>query len=394
MLYLNGRFLTQGLTGVQRYAREMALALAAMPDRPAVTLLVPPGAAGLAPFAALAPRVVGHASGQAWEQLELPWAARDGMLLGLGNTGPLLAGSAQAVVVHDAGIFDTPESYGRAFRLWYRGLQKGLVLRGARLLTVSRFSAGRLAHHLGVEPPATLEGGEHILREAADPDVLARHGLAAQRYALVVGTGAAHKNLAALHAAMAELRARGLVLAVAGAKDAAVFRVGSDAPGEIRALGRVSDAELHAAMAELRARGLVLAVAGAKDAAVFRAGSDAPGEIRALGRVSDAELRALYEGALCLLFPSRYEGFGLPPLEAMWCGCPVIAGRAGAVPEVCGDAALWFAPEDAHGITRALAPLLDDTALHARVAEAGRLRAQRFSWPAAAARLLELAGEA
>lgn len=345
MFFLNGRFLSQKLTGVQRYAREVALALAAMPERPAVTLLAPPGAEGLERFAALDPRVVRGGSGQAWEQVALPLAAREGTLINLGNTGPLLAGSAQAVVVHDAGVFDTPESYSRAFRAWYRGLQRGLVMRGARILTVSRFSAGRLAQHLGVEAPATLEGGEHILREAADPTVLERHGLTAGRYALVVGTGAAHKNLAAL----------------------------------------------HAAMAELKRRGLTLAVAGAKDAAVFRAGSDAPGEVRALGRVSDAELRALYEGALCLLFPSRYEGFGLPPLEAMWCGCPVIAGPAGAVPEVCGEAALYFDAGQPESLGELVGRLADDPAERAALAAAGRARAAGFSWEMAARRLLGFA---
>ncbi len=343
MIILNGRFLAQGLTGVQRYAREIARALDAMPDRPAITLVAPPGARDLDLFPHLDPRVIGSRSGQAWEQWTLPRAARGGLLLSLGNTGPLLAGGRQAVVIHDAGAFDTPESYSLAFRSWYRAMQRGLAWRGARILSVSRFSAGRIAHHLRIpEPPATLEGGEHILREAADGAVLARHGLRPRGYALVVGTGAAHKNLLAL----------------------------------------------HAAMGALHARGLALAVAGAKDAAVFRAGTDAPGDVRALGRVSDAELRALYEGALCLLFPSRYEGFGLPPVEAMWCGCPVVAAPMGALPEVCGDAALWFDPARPASLGEAVAALADDLPRRAALAAAGHARAQGFSWDAAARRLL------
>jgi glycosyltransferase involved in cell wall biosynthesis len=224
-------------------------------------------------------------------------------------------------------------------------LQRGLVFRGARLLTVSRFSASRIGLHLGVDAPATLEGGEHILREAADASVLERHGLARQGYALVIGTGAAHKNLDALRGAAAALRSRGLALAVAGAKDVAVFRDGT-AP---------------------------------------------PEDVRALGRVSDAELRALYEGALCLLFPSRYEGFGLPPLEAMWCGCPVIAGPAGAVPEVCGEAALYFDADEPGSLAGAVARLADDASLRAGLAALGRARAAEFSWEMAARRLLGFA---
>jgi glycosyltransferase involved in cell wall biosynthesis len=116
-----------------------------------------------------------------------------------------------------------------------------------------------------------------------------------------------------------------------------------------------------------------------------------PEDVRALGRVSDPELRALYEGALCLLFPSSYEGFGLPPLEAMWCGCPVIAGPAGAVPEVCGDAALYFDPDGPRSLADAVAKLADDAALRTGLAALGRARAAEFSWEMAARRLLGFA---
>jgi glycosyltransferase involved in cell wall biosynthesis len=346
MITLNGRFLTQKLTGVQRYAREITAALdalAAKGEAPALRLLAPPGAEGLEAFPHLAPRHTGTRGGQLWEQFELPRAAQ-GMLLSLGNTGPLLA-RRQAVVIHDAGVFDTPESYGWKFRLWYRAMQRGLVARGARLLSVSEFSAGRIAHHLGVERASigvTLEGGEHILREAADVGVLARHGLRPHGYALVVGTGAAHKNLAAL----------------AHARDA------------------------------LSAAGLVLAVAGAKDASVFQQGSSTPEDVRALGRVTDGELRALYENALCLLFPSLYEGFGLPPVEAMWCDCPVIAAPAGALPEVCGEAALWFETARPASLGEAVARLAAHPELRAQLAALGRARTSIFSWDAAARRLL------
>ena len=343
MIAINGRFLTQGLTGVQRYAREMTRALAALEDAPPWRLIAPPGAEELD---GLTIRTIGTRGGHVWEQLDLPRAAAGDFLLNLGNTAPLIQGRHQAVVIHDAGVFDTPESYSWKFRAWYRGLQRGLVFRGARLLSVSEFSADRIAANLGVTRASigvTLEGGEHILREPADDSILTRHGLAPQGYALVIGTGAAHKNLAALHHAIGALAARGLVLAVAGAKDAAVFR---------------------------------------------QEGAPPSAQVRPLGRVSDAELRALYESALCLVFPSRYEGFGLPPVEAMWCGCPVVASRAGAVPEVCGDAALWFDPARPDSLGDAIAGLADDAAFRARMVEAGCLRVARFSWDAAARRLL------
>jgi glycosyltransferase involved in cell wall biosynthesis len=353
-LVLNGRFLTQGVTGVQRFATEIARAadsLAGEGAWPAGTrVIAPSGLEGPSPFRHLAlERSPDGLKGQAWEQGALPRAARGAMLVSLGNTAPLLAGRRQAVVIHDAGVFDTPESYSLAFRAWYRALHHALARLGARLLTVSEFSRGRIAHHLGLAPErigVVPEGGEHILRAPADSTVLARRGLMPGRYALVVGTQAAHKNLAALGEAAWMLAERGMVLAVAGG--------------------------------------------GAGTGGLFRAGHGASGGARALGRVSDSELRALYESAACLVFPSRYEGFGLPPLEAMACGCPVLAAPSGAVPEVCGDAALWFetAEGTARKLTAALTRLLEEPGLPDRLREAGLARAAAFTWRRAAQALL------
>jgi glycosyltransferase involved in cell wall biosynthesis len=348
---INGRFLTQRITGVQRFAAEVTGALdrmAAAGACPAPRLLAPAGA-DPSRFPHLAVERFGRLSGQAWEQAELPRRARSSVLVSLGNTAPLLAGGRQAVVIHDAGVFDTPGSYSKAFRAWYRALHGALPRCGARLLTVSEFSRGRIAHALRIDPGrigVLPEGAEHILREPADTAVLARHGLEPGRFALAVGTRAAHKGLDGLPEVAATLAAEGMRLAVAGAADPAVFRGAAGPSGE---------------------------------------------DVVALGRVTDAELRALYEAALCLLFPSRYEGFGLPPLEAMACGCPVLAAAAGAVPEVCGDAALWFdaaggQPRPADAVKR----LLREPGLAKELRRRGLARAAGFSWHAAAERLLTL----
>jgi len=106
-----------------------------------------------------------------------------------------------------------------------------------------------------------------------------------------------------------------------------------------------------------------------------------------LPHVSDAALAALYRGAECLLFPSRYEGFGLPVLEAMACGAPVVAANTTSIPEVAGNAALLFAPDDVEGMANAVRRLQTDTELRRRLIDAGRSRAAAFTWDNAAEQL-------
>ncbi len=338
-LAINARFLAQPTTGVQRFAREITLALGHLREKPRL----------LGPRDAILPaewrdggwrlETAAQARGQLWEQLVLPRQSRGAVLVNLANTAPLLRGR-QLLVIHDAGVFATPRAYSRRFRAWYRLLHAALARRGTVLATVSEFSQGEIERCLGV-PRARIavlgEGAEHILRAPSVPPPLPEGS-----YVLAVGTPAAHKNLAALAATATMLRARGLDLVATGGVAAGVF-------GE----------------------------------------AFWPGGIRPLGRVDDATLAALYRGAACLVFPSRYEGFGLPAIEAMACSCPVVAASIPALREVCGEAALFVDPDDPAGFAEAVALLLDDPPRSAALRAAGRARADRFTWRGAAENLLE-----
>jgi glycosyltransferase involved in cell wall biosynthesis len=133
---------------------------------------------------------------------------------------------------------------------------------------------------------------------------------------------------------------------------------------------------------------------GAAAVAQAVAASAAPGDVRLLGRVGDADLPALYAAAEALVFPSLYEGFGLPLLEAMACGTPVIASRGGALPEVAGDAALLVDATDAGALAAAIARVVDDGALRAHLRASGLERARAFTWTACAAATLAVYEEA
>ena len=344
-LFLNGRFLSQSVSGVQRFSLEITAAidrLIGCGEWPETTILTPRSTDVARPrYERLQQRQVGRTQGHVWEQTELPIAARGGVLLSLGNTAPLLAGKRQVVVIHDAGVFDTPESYSLRFRSWYKGLQHGLVRAGATVITVSAFSRERIVARLGLDPARVAvmyEGADHILRVRPDPGTLQRHGLQTGRFALVVSNRVAHKNINVLFEAAAALAQRGMVIAVAGGSNADVFQ-GIGGPG----------------FAERR-----------------------------LGRVTDGELRTLYENAACLLFPSRYEGFGLPPVEAMACGCPVLAAGGNAVQEVCGESALYFDSDNPRTIVTMLERLLGEPALAATLRARGRSRTAGLSWDASA----------
>ena len=338
-LFVNGRFLAQPFSGVQRFATEITAALQRRQEQ-RVVVLAP---RTLQPGASIPARVVGKRHGQAWEQIELPSHARRGFLINLGNTAPLRR-IPQLVVIHDAGIFSTPEAYSWRFRAWYRFAQKRLVDGRARIVTVSEFGRSEICRHLGApteDVAVVSEGADHMQAIAADAGILAK--LPPGRFVLVVGNLAAHKNLAALQLLAQRLALLQVNLVITGSLATGAFQ---------------------------QADRQVL-----------------PQPACYLGRTTDGELKALYEAASCLVFASRYEGFGLPALEAMSVGCPVAASRIPALREVCGDAAVYFDPGSPADIADCVMRLLADSGLEQTMRSASRLRAEPFTWDRAAGQL-------
>ena len=129
---------------------------------------------------------------------------------------------------------------------------------------------------------------------------------------------------------------------------------------------------------------------GAEALSAAIAASPHRSRIRRLGWVSDDQRAALLRGASVYAYPSIYEGFGLPPVEAMAAGTPVVTTRAGSLPEVVGDAALVVDPGDADGLGQAIAQLLDDPARADAQRAAGLARSRLYSWDATTAGLVEL----
>ncbi|WP_337270776.1 glycosyltransferase [Oryzifoliimicrobium ureilyticus] len=344
---VNGRFLGHGITGVQRYARNV-LAAMDQSERSSGGLILTPAGVQVPDYKQLR---IGQGSvlrGHAWEQLELPLRAGRGPILNLCNTAAVTK-SEQIVCIHDTNVFAAPHSYSRSFRMLYHTLQPLLARRSARIATVSYAAARQISHHLPValENIAVLPNGhEHALAWDASRATVARDipGLRDRPFVLVLGSRARHKNMALLVGVAAELDALGINIVIAGGGDG-----------------------IYAAQT-LQERSNILLC----------------------GRVSDDDLAYLLDHALCLAFPSLAEGFGLPIVEAMARGCPVISSDCASMPEVCGDAALLASPFRPHEWVDKIADLLGSRQLRDDLVGRGFENVRRFSWSQTAEGYLDL----
>jgi glycosyltransferase involved in cell wall biosynthesis len=343
-IVLNGKFLSAAPTGVHRVAMELGNALADLiaeghPSVRDLELAVSAPVNGMNRAAELRvpARLLGPFKGIPWEQISFPLRERKGTLLNLCNIGPVLARNA-VTMIHDVQVHLSPDSYSMGFRMWYRATQPLLARRHRHILTVSEFSRQEIAK-LGLcaldRVSVVHNGVDHILRVPSDPSIVAQLGLSRTPYVLGLSTTQAHKNIGMLMTAFADPRLAKVQLVLFGGTPRTAFE----------------------------AQGVAV-----------------PGNVVFAGRVSDNSLRALIEGALCLTFPSTTEGFGLPPLEAMLLGCPAIVAPCGALPEVCGDVALYGAPDRPQEWILAIDKLSQDAAFRAHLSEAGIAHAERFTW--------------
>ena len=334
-LAVNARVVSQAMGGQQRVTAEIL--------------------SRLGDVEAMAPaRPLGGVKGHLWEQTALAWRARGKLLWSPSASGPLSV-RRQVVTVHDVAFLDVPEFFAPNFVRVYAALIPRLARRVDKVVTVSEFSRQRIAHLFGLDPETVdvIPNGvsAHFRRYGADAIARTRAALRLPpRYLLLQATSDRRKNLKRTLEAWRAAQASAppdLVLAVTG--NLARAHVFGD-------LGPIDETP----------------------------------RTHLLGFVDEAHIGPLMAGAETFLFPSIYEGFGMPIVEAMACGAPVLTADATATSEVAGGAALLVDPLDTQSIAEGISRMIVDAPLRERLRAAGFERAQAFDWDDAAGLYREL----
>jgi glycosyltransferase involved in cell wall biosynthesis len=279
--------------------------------------------------------------------------------------GVLLRGHMRTVVtIHDMGYLRFPASHTASQRRYLRLSTSWAARRASRLIAISNTTRDDLVRYVGA-PPAKISVVYHGVASRFRP-IEDQHLIAATQakygitppYFLYVGTIQPRKNLACL------------LEAFAVATGDAGLGTGKSAPDPASALPQIQ-------LVIAGKRGWLTGAIERQSAQLFGPDSAA---VRFTGYIADEDLPALLSGALAFVFPSLYEGFGMPLLEAMACGTPVLASATSALPEIAGDAALLIDPADTAGIAAGLARLARDAGLRADLRARGLARAAEFTW--------------
>jgi len=359
-IYVNGRFLQQPITGIQRYGRELLRVWDELIDsgeidseQVAIEVLVPRARVDAPKLRHIKVRQVGRFKGQLWTQFELPAQSRDGLLFSPDNLQPLLAPllGPSVVTIHDLTFKLFPRAHTAPFRLLYGLLISNGIRNAKALITGTEAERTNIVDHYprARDRIAVVHLGARSEELVAANQDEKRNNKPTGRYILWVGSLISRKNpQGAIDAAVLVNQQMRLPLIL----------VGSGHRGMQKPEIRIPDND---------------------------------GVVQFVNRVgSSDDVITLYRNAVCLLFPTFYEGFGLPALEAMEYGCPVITSDIPVMREVCGDAALYCDPNDPGDIADKVTMLVEGSELREKLRRRGLRRAAQFSWERCARETFEV----
>lgn len=333
MIIVNSRFLTQSLTGVQRFAIEISLRLkAALGEE--IKFLAPKGIIDFETSEKLDVTIIGRNRGHLWEQIDLPFYMRrhkGDILVNLANTAPIMVGN-KISCLHDCAFYRHPRTFSKKFVAVYKILIPLVIKSSKHLLTVSEFSKNEIEEiYPNAKEIKVVYNAVSDIFKPSPVEVGCK-----QKYMLAVSSINERKNFRRVVTAFKKANVKDLHLKIIGDNPSGNFKTDVDS---------IVESE----------------------------------NVEFLGRVSDRELVSYYNNALAFIYPSIYEGFGIPPLEAQACDCPVLISSIPALQEVFQESALYCDPESIDDIANKITSLMDND-LRADLRGRGRINLERFSW--------------
>lgn len=345
LVVVNARFLTQKVTGVQRFAMEICLQLKTMLKE--VEFVTPSDVIQKEAYQELNAKIIGSHHGHLWEQLDLPkYLKSKGMplLVNLANSGPLFYKN-KIVTIHDVAYKVFPQTYPKSFLLYYNLMIPRLLNGSRHVVTVSQYSKEEICkfYHVGKDKVSVVY---NAVSEIFKPTT-ANNG---ENYFLAVSSMNYRKNFIYILEAFCKYQEQG----------------GKECLYIIGDLKNASFKEM--------------------DLSKYTSNP----KIKFLGRVSDEELIKYYNNAIAFVYPSFYEGFGIPPLEAQACGCPAICAKASCLPEVFGDSVLYCNPYDSDSLVSSFQKIISDNVLRKALQDKGFINTRKYSWENSAKRLRDI----
>ncbi|QEC74794.1 glycosyltransferase family 4 protein [Mucilaginibacter ginsenosidivorax] len=332
-IIINARFLTQKLTGVQRFAIEIAKQLKVL--IPMVRFVAPSNIIHHHLAEEFDVLIIGKRRGVVWEQIDLPiFLKKNGnpFLVNLCNAAPIFYGN-QAITLHDVAFLVNPDWFNKNFVRFYKFLIPRIAKKARIVFTVSDFSKSEIVKYIGINP-LKIKVIYNGISDLSTPIYTAE---AYGNYILTVGSIEKRKNILTLIEAFNEMPNEGIKLVIVGDVSPIFNNQGNEM---------------------MKTNGNV----------VFA------------GRVDDAHLAGLYTNAQMFIYPSLYEGFGIPPLEAMAYGCPTIVSDIDSLKEVCAEASLYINPQSSKSISEGIMLLKNDEVLRNNFIVKGKRNIARFSW--------------